>query len=318
MRAALTRRYGPPDVVRLDTMPDPVPGPGDLLVQVNAAGVSRGDARVRGLDVPAGYGPLVRLAFGWSGPRRPVQGSEFAGRVLRAAGAFAPGDRVMGIMGMTGGAHADRLVIAADGLVMPAPETLSDVEAAGFFFGGLTAAEFLIDKGRVQAGTRVLVNGATGAVGSAAVQIARHLGATVTARCASGGAALVQGLGADDVVDRTAPLPPGPFDVVLDAHGGLTIGDVAAVMRPGGRFLRVVSDLLPALHDALRPVRGGIEVRGGTARETRASMTRLMAIHAVGGYRPVIGPVLPFDRIAEAHAIAGSGRKRGNVVVTMD
>lgn len=317
MRAAQTRRYGPPEVVRLGSLPDPVPGPGDLLVQVTAAGVSRGDARVRGLDVPAGYGPLVRLAFGWNGPRRPVQGSEFAGRVLRGVGAFAPGDRVMGIMGMKGGAHAERLVIAADGLVMPAPSTLSDAEAAGFFFGGLTAAEFLIDKGAVQAGMQVLVNGATGAVGSAAVQIARHLGARVTARCAPGGAALVQRLGADAVADRTAPLPPGPFDVVLDAHGGLDGAEVAGVMAPGGRLLRVVSGLWPALHDALRPRRHGIVIRGGTVRETRAAMARLLGLHAAGGYRPVIGPVLPFDRIAEAHAIAGSGRKRGNVVVTM-
>ena len=317
MRAALTRRYGPPEGVRIETLPDPVPGPGAMLVQVTAAGVSRGDARVRGLDVPAGYRPLVRLAFGLTGPRHPVQGSEFVGRVLRGAGPFAPGDRVMGIMGMKGGAHAERLTIGAEALVMPAPDTLSDVEAAGFFFGGLTAAEFLIDKGGVQAGMRVLVNGATGAVGSAAVQVATHLGASVTARCAPGGAALVQGLGAAAVADRDAPLPPGPFDVILDAHGGLTVPDVAAAMPRGGRFLRVVSDLWPALHDALHPRRAGIVIKGGTVRETRAAMVRLLTIHAGGGYRPVIGPVLPFDHIAEAHAIAGSGRKRGNVVVTM-
>jgi NADPH:quinone reductase-like Zn-dependent oxidoreductase len=317
MRAALTRRYGPPEGVRIETLPDPLPGPGQLLVQVTAAGVSRGDARVRGLDVPAGYGPLMRLAFGWTGPRRPVQGSDFVGRVLRGAGVFAPGDRVMGITGLRGGAHAERLVIGAEALVMPAPASLSDAEAAGFFFGGLTAAEFLIDKGGVQAGMQVLVNGATGAVGSAAVQIARHLGARVTARCAPGGAALVQGLGADAVADRMAPLPPGPFDVVLDAHGALTVPEAAAVLRPGGRLLRVVADLWPALHDALRPRRNGIVIRGGTVRETRAAMARLLAIHAAGGYRPVIGPVLPLARIAEAHAIAGSGRKRGSVVVTM-
>lgn len=317
MRAALTRRYGPPDVVRLETLPDPVPRSGDLLVRVTAAGVTRGDARVRGLDVPAGYGPLMRLVFGWNAPRRPVQGAEFAGRVLHAAGGLAEGDRVMGITGLKGGTHAEILAIPADGLVLPLPPNLTDPEAAAFFFGGLTAAFFLIDRGGVTQGDRVLVNGATGAVGSAAVQIARHLGAEVTARCAPSGEALARRLGAQDVVDRLAPLPPGPFDVVLDAHGMLSARDVAPLMPPGGRLLRVISDLWTGLHDALRPRQRGIVVKGGTVRETREAIARLLAIHAAGGYRPVVGYTIPFDRITEAHAIAGSGRKQGNVVVTM-
>lgn len=317
MRAALTRRYGPPDVVRIETLPAPALRPGDLLVQVTAAGVTRGDARVRGLDVPAGYRAIMRLVFGWNAPRRPVQGAEFAGRVLRAAGGFSEGDRVMGITGLKGGAHAEILAIPAEGLVLPIPASLSDSEAAAFFFGGLTAAFFLIDKGGLAAGDRVLVNGATGAVGSAALQIARHLGAEVTARCAPGGAELARQLGAQAVADRHAPLPPGPFDLVLDAHGRLTAADVAPVIRPGGRLLRVVSSLWSALHDALRPHQRGIVVKGGTLAETRAAMARLLAIHAEGGYRPVVGYTIPFDRIAEAHALAGSGRKRGNVVVTM-
>lgn len=317
MRAALTRRYGPPETVRLETLPDPLPRPGEVLVRVTAAGVTRGDARVRGLEVPAGYGPLVRLAFGWNGPRRPVQGSEFVGIVERGAGALAPGQRVMGLTGLRGGAHAERLALPAAGLVLPAPDSLTDAEAAGFFFGGLTAAEFLIDKGALRPGDRVLVNGATGAVGSAAVQIARHLGAQVTARCTRPGAPLAQALGAEAVAERPGPLPPGPFAVLLDTVGDLAPAEAAAVLRPGGRFLRVVSGLWPALHDALRPRRSGIVVLGGTVRETRAAMERLLALHAAGGYRPVPGPVLPFDRIAEAHAIAGSGRKQGNVVVMM-
>lgn len=317
MRAALTRSYGPPEVVEIAELPTPVPKPGEVLVRVTAAGVTRGDARVRGLDVPPGYGTLVRLAFGLRRPRRPVMGAEFAGVVVQSAGGFEVGQRVMGITGLKGGAHADYLTIAADGLVLPTPDSLSDTEAAAFFFGGLTAACFLIDKGGLRAGERLLINGAGGAVGSAAVQIARGIGAQVTARCSPANAPLALRLGADAVVDRFAPLPLGPFDVVLDAAGALGFAEAAGILAPDGRFLRIVSSLWDGMHDALRPRRGQRRVVGGVVAETRTAMLRLLALHGSGGYRPVVGQVFGFGEIRAAHALAGSGAKQGNVVVTM-
>lgn len=317
MRAALTRRYGPPDVVDLADLPDPVPAAGQIRVRVTAAPVTRGDARIRALEVPAGYGPLMRLVFGLRGPRRAVQGAEFAGVVDMGAGPFAPGQRVMGITGLRGGAHAGQVVIAADGLVMPVPDSLTDVEAAAFWFGGLTAAHFLIDKGDVAPGQHLLIDGAGGAVGSAAIQIARHLGAQVTARCSAASAPLAERLGAQ-VVARDGPPPPGPFDLLMDVGGGWTVAQAASVLAPQGRFLRVTTSLWGELGAALRPRRGGLRVAAGVVAETRATMARLLALHAAGGYRPVVGTVLPFDAIRTAHALASSGQKLGNVVVVMD
>ncbi len=317
MRAALTRAYGPPEVVVIADLPDPVPGPGEVLVRVTAAPVTRADARIRALDMPAGFGILARVAFGLRTPRRRVQGMEFAGIVEDGSAGFPAGARVMGITGIAGGSHAERLAIRADGLILPTPASLTDIEAAAFFFGGLTAAQFLIDHAGVQPGDRVLIDGATGAVGSAAIQIARHLGAEVCARTSPARAGLARSLGAQHILDRAQPLPAGPFDAILDVAGRLGFGQAAPSLTPGGRFLMVTASLSQLLGAALRPRRGGRQVIGGTVRETRPAMERLLRIHAEGGYLPLVGRVLPFDAIREAHAEAGSGSKTGTVVVTL-
>ena len=321
MRVALTERYGPPEVVRMGERPEPEPGPGQVKVRVVAAGVTRGDARMRGMDVPPGFGPILRLLLGLRRPHRAVMGSEFVG-VIEALGpgatGFVSGDRVMGLMGLKGGAHAEALVIAADGLLVPAPGSLSDEEAAGFFFGGLTAADFLIDKAQVRRRERVLVNGASGAVGSAAVQIARHLGADVTAVCGAENAALARDLGAHEVLDYRAGPITGVWDVVMDIAGTLPWPVARELLAPGGRLLPVTTRSLGAtVGAALRPRRDGRRITGGNLTETKPAMERLLAIHAAGGYRPVIGGALPLEEIVAAHRLAGSGHKRGNAVVVM-
>ncbi|NJM84517.1 MAG: NAD(P)-dependent alcohol dehydrogenase, partial [Tabrizicola sp.] len=186
MKAATVRRYGPPEVVGIEDLPQPRPTSGEVLVRVAAAGVTTGDARIRGGDAPPGFALLMRLIFGVLRPRNPVMGMEFSGTVAAVgpgATGFAAGDSVFGLTGMKGGAHAEYLTIRADARLFPQPESLTSTEAAGFFFGGLTAADFLIDKAGLQAGERLLINGATGAVGSAAIQIATGIGAKVTAVC---------------------------------------------------------------------------------------------------------------------------------------
>jgi NADPH:quinone reductase-like Zn-dependent oxidoreductase len=314
MLAAETRRYGPPEVVDVVERPVPVPKPGEVLVRVTAAPVTRGDARIRGMDVPAGFAPVLRLVFGLRGPRRRVQGMEFAGRIAAGAGGFAPGDRVFGITGLAGGAHAEYLAIAAAGRILPVPDSLTDAEAAAFFYGGLTAADFLIDKAGLRPGERLLVNGATGAVGAAAVQIARHLGAGVTAVCSPANHDLARSLGAQSVHDYRGGPPRGVWDVVMDVAGTLPFD--AGLLSPGGRWLPVTATLGQSIGRALRPRRQGRVLTGGTIAETRAAMVRLVQLHAAGAWRPVVGAILPFARIREAHALAGSGHQRGSVVLT--
>jgi NADPH:quinone reductase-like Zn-dependent oxidoreductase len=276
---------------------------------------------MRSLDVPPGFGPILRMLVGLRGPRRPVRGSEFAG-VVEALGPGAAGlelgQRVMGLLGLRGGAHAERLAVPAGGMVLPTPDTLTEEEAAGFFFGGLTAAAFLIDHAAMARGERLLVNGATGAAGSAALQIGRHLGGAVTAVCRSENAALARELGAEATVDyRDGPIA-GTWDVVMDVAGTLPWPVARGLLTPGGRLIPITTaSLWATLGAAVRPRRDGRRITSGNFAETRAGMERLLAIHAAGGYRPVIGATLPFERIVEAHRLAGSNHKRGNVVVTM-
>lgn len=302
MKAARVTHYGGPDAVVINDIPLPQPGPGEVLVQVRAAPVTAGDARMRSGKVPRGFGLLLRLAMGWNRPRNPP-GWAFAGVDT------ANGQRVFGIAGIRGGAHAEYVAVRA-AQVMPLPEDLSFEEGAAFFFGGLTAAEYLIDKCKLQAGERVLINGATGAVGSAALQIARHIGAEVTAVASAGNHALARQLGAAAVIDYRSQPVSGRYDVVLDVIG--TLAAPRRLLAPGGR-LGLISGDLPATLGAL--FRHG--VFAGPSGEGADMMQRLIALFHAGAYRPVLGQVMPFAQLAEAHALAETFHKPGNLVVVM-
>lgn len=321
MLAATARRYGPPEVMRLETLPDPAPGPGQILIRTDAFGVTRGDTRIRGLDAPGGMAPMMRLVFGLTRPRRIIPGREFAGTVA-ALGAgvtgWSPGDPVMGITdGLRLGAGAGYLTVRADGRVFARPATLGTDQAAGFFFGGLTAADFLIDQMRLQPGERLLIIGATGAVGSAAVQIGVRLGATVTALASPANHDLARTLGAHTVGDYRPGPPPGPFDAILDIPGALPWPQARAHLAPGGRLGMVTAPLGPQIAASARPRRGAHRLCAGVIAETRAACERLLALHAAGAYAPHIGAALPMADIVQAHRLASGGHKRGNVVVRL-
>jgi NADPH:quinone reductase-like Zn-dependent oxidoreductase len=318
MTAAVCRRYGPPENVSLHILPVPTPRRGEVLIAVDAAGLSVGDARIRAARAPRGFGVITRLAFGLFGPRQPVLGREYAGRVA-ALGAgvsrFALGDAVFGITGgLRMGAHAQYLLAAEDGLILPRPATLDPNAAAAFFFGGLTAADFLLDQCALQRGARVLIVGATGAVGAAAVQIAKHHGAHVTALAGADNLALAHRLGADVALDYRKARPSGPFDIILDVQGALP--DALDLLAPAGR-LGLVTAGLGRMLAAQRPQRAptGARICAGMVKETPAAMARLCDLHRAGGYDPLIGAVFALDDIVRAHTLADSGHKRGNTVI---
>ncbi|MDP3263680.1 MAG: NAD(P)-dependent alcohol dehydrogenase [Tabrizicola sp.] len=320
MKIARYTAYGGPETIRLEEAPVPVPGPGDVLVRVRAAPVTAGDVRMRSGLVPRGLGLMVRLAIGVLRPR-VAPGWAFAGEVA-AVGAgitrFAPGQRVFGLTGFKGGAHRDYLVIGEDGPILPLPDTLTFEAGAAFFFGGLTAAEFLIDRAKVRPGERVLVAGATGAVGGAAVQIARHLGARVAATASPANHALARRLGASEVSDYRDGPPAGPFEVIVDVMGQLGWQGARPLLAEGGRLVLITADLAAMLGSALRPRRDGRQMITGTNKDDLPSMLRLVGLHQEGAYTPVVGQVLPFADLAEAHRIAETFHKPGNLVVVMD
>lgn len=320
MKAALVDRYGSPDQVRLGSVPRPEPKPNEVLIRVQATTVSAADWRIRSADVPFGYGLLVRLAFGIRGPRQKVLGTELAG-VVEAVGSevtrFRPGERVFAFSGGRMGAHAEYVAMAEDGCVLPMPGNLSLEEAASICFGGTTALHFLRDKAKLRPGEKLLVVGAAGSVGSAAVQLGKHFGAEVTGVASAGNVEFVQGLGADQVLDyRTEDFAEQGtrFDVILDCVGAAPFSKSRHVLAPGGRLLLIVGTLCQTLAAPFQSL-GSVKVMGGVSPESRDDLATLADLCARGVYRPQIGATFSFDEIAKAHALVESQHKRGNAVV---
>ncbi|GAA2029094.1 NAD(P)-dependent alcohol dehydrogenase [Agromyces tropicus] len=324
MRIAAYHRYGAPEVVGVEERERPEPGPGEVRVRVQAASVGAADAAGR-----SGSPWFARLAFGLRRPRNPVLGSDFAG-VVDAVGPgvthFAAGDRVFGATGAEGGAHAEAVVVGEDGAIVPLPDDVSVEAAVAICDGAMTALPFLRDAGRVGRGSRVLVNGASGAVGSAAVQLAAHLGAEVTAVCGPAHVDLVAGLGAARVVDYTredpmrAGAPGAPFDVVFDAVGKATYRRARAVLAPDGRYLTTVPSwtiLAQQLTTRLGRRRAIVRFTGlRSAEAKRPDLEHLAALAAAGEFAPLVERVLPLDDVAGAHRLVDTGHKAGTVVVT--
>lgn len=313
MRAAVVDVYGGPDVVRVEEVPDPRPGRDDVLVRVRAAAVTSADARIRAARFPRGFAAPARVMFGLRRPRRHVLGSVFSG-VVHAVGdrvaGLAVGDLVAGTAGLSMGAHAELLAVTSRRVVRT-PQGVGHDDAAGVLFGGLTALTYLRDRACVTHGTTVLVNGASGAVGSCAVQLARHLGATVTAVTSGRNAELVTQLGAAHVIDHTTQdltAVDERYDVVLDAVGNLSIAGGRRLLAPGGRLLLAVGTLGQTLR-----ARG--DVAAGPSPERTEDMAHLLQLVADGHLRVVVDRVGDLDDVVELHRRVDTGRKVGNVLV---
>jgi NADPH:quinone reductase-like Zn-dependent oxidoreductase len=319
MKTARYTAYGGPQTIAFIDAPIPTPAAGEILIRVRAAPVTAGDARIRAGRVPRGLGLMLRLAIGLRRPR-VAPGWAFSGEVAalgQGVTTFTPGQHVFGLTGFKGGAHREYLTIPANGTLLPLPLTLSFEEGAAFFFGGLTAAHFLINLAKLAPGERLLVTGATGAVGSAALQIGRHLGAQVSATASPANHALAHSLGATTVSDYRTDPPEGPFDVILDVMGTLGWQNARPRLAPHGCLAIVTADLAQMLASAFRPRRNGRQVLTGTNKDDLPAMRRLLALHHAGGYSPKVGQVLPFADLQKAHAIAESFNKPGNLVVVM-
>lgn len=313
MRAAVFERYGAPQVVHVTELPTPEPRPGEVRVRVTVAAVTAGDARIRGSRFPKGFGPVARLMYGVTRPRRGVLGNVFSGvvdAVGRGVTEFSPGDQVCGMTGPRMGAHAEYVVVDTARVVRK-PAEVSHEDAAGVLFGGTTALYFLRDRAALRPGASVLVNGASGAVGTNAVQIAKHFGATVTGVTSTPNLALVTELGADRTVDHTATgvlSLTDRFDVVLDTVGNLSPASGRGLLDDGGVLLLAAA----SLWDIVR-ARGN--VRAGAAPERAEDFAFLLGLVADRGLTSVTDRIEPLQEIAAAHRRVDSGRKVGNVLV---
>ena len=319
MKAAVTTRYGPPEVLEVREVPTPTPAENEVLVRVRASSVCFGDRMFRS-------GPtLIRLLSGFR-PKHPILGTDLAGTVEavgRSVTRFAPGDAVYGARGDKFAAHAEFACVAEDGFLARKPAAMT-FEEAGTVFVGAACSLYFLRKANLTPGERVLVHGASGSLGIFAVQLAKHFGAHVTGVCSSANEGLVRSLGADDVIDYRARdfTDGGPVhDVIVDLLGKAGFPRSLRALKPGGRYLLVgFPETLAGIARAM--VTGGLVHLGGRARfvtgpadPKQADLVFLQELIDAGRLRTVIGRRYALDQIADAHQYAETGHKVGNVAV---
>jgi NADPH:quinone reductase-like Zn-dependent oxidoreductase len=324
MRAATYAAFGSPDVLELRDVPVPQPGPGQVLVRVRAAAVNPWDWHfLRGLPY------VARLSgAGIRRPKHPVLGGDIAGEVVgvgEGVARFAVGDRVFGFIEFGGFAE---YAVAPESLLAPMPANLAFDHAAGVPLTAQTALQGLRDAGRIAAGDRVLVIGASGGVGTFAVQIAKHLGAHVTAVASGRNAALLRSIGADRVVDYTredVTAGDDGFDVILQLAGTTPASALARLLAPGGRLVlssgdspnRFVGPMAGAIRGVLLGKRKGLSIAVLTARWNAVDLGYLAGLLESGAIAPVIDRTYPLAEVADAIRYVESGRARGKVLVSV-
>jgi len=307
MKAAVCARYGPPEVLQLQDVHDPVPGARDVLIRIRATTVTPSDCYVRSAIPSARLAMrlMARVVIGFTRPRRPILGAVLAGEIEaigRKVTQFRAGDRVWAFTMLRFGCYAQRTCLPATlKLLTLAPSNLSHDEAAAIPYGGLMASYFL-GNANIESGQHVLVYGASSANGTCAVQLAKHSGAEVTAVCSTANVELSRSLGADTVLDYTKDEASalGRYDVVFDAVGR-----------------RKTSPMKEASRNALTPTGKFISVDDRLPRFRRDDLIRLKELAEAGKLKPVIDRRYPLERIAEAHRYVEQGHKKGNVVITI-
>jgi NADPH:quinone reductase-like Zn-dependent oxidoreductase len=318
VRAAVHTRYGPPEIVRIEEVDRPAIGQHDVLVKIRVTTVNRTDCGFR-----AAHPFFIRVFTGLTRPRVTVLGTEFAGEI-EAVGtgvtSFRVGDRVFGFSEWRFGAHAEYLSMPEDGSLATMPANATFEEAAPATEGSHYALS-MIKKAQIRSGYTVLVNGATGAIGSAAVQILKSLGAVVTAVCDTTHMELVRGLGADTVIDYTArdfTKDGHVYDVVIDAVGKSSFGRCKRLLKPRGIYLS--SDLGPLSQNPflglVTPLfRGRKALMPIPPRHSRGEVTYIKEMIESRAFMPVIDRRYPLDQIVEAYRYVETGQKIGNVLI---
>ena len=322
MKAIVYKKYGPPEVLQLQEVETPAPKDNEVMIQIHATTVTSGDWRVRSLIAPLGFGFIMRLVLGFSKPRQPILGTELAGVVVsvgKAVRKFKVGDAVFAFSDMAMGCYAEYKCMPQDGALALKPPNLSFDEAAALSFGGTTALSFF-RRGKLQRGERVLINGASGGVGTAAVQLAKHFGAQVTGVCSAANVDLVKSLGADHVIDYTQQdftQNGQTYDVIVDNVGTAAFSRCKSSLKKEGRLLMVLGALPQMLQIPWVSMTSDKKIIAGPASASAEDLRFLAELAVAGQFKPVIDRRFPFEQMVQAHRYVDTGRKRGNVVITL-
>ena len=329
MKAVVCTKYGPPEVLQLKEIPKPEPKRDEVCIKIKATAVNTADIRVRKFDVPISFWLPARFALGLFRPKYHILGIVSSG-IIESVGSdvkqFKPGDEVFATSDFERwGAYAEYLCLKETGAITLKPENMTHEEAASIIFGGLTAIEFLGRAG-LKKGQKILVYGASGSVGTATVQLAKHFGAEVTGVCSGANLDLVRSLGADHVIDYQTEVfskTKKRYDVVFDAVGKGSLSDCLSVLKKGGVYLNAVDTPGMMIRMRLASWTKGIRLwekgyKKSEHKNIRAQDFKLIKDYAEkGAFKPVIDRSYPLEEIAEAHRYVEKGHKKGNVTITV-
>ncbi len=324
MKAIIWTKYGPPEVLQLQEVEKPAPKDNEILIKIFATSVSSGDVRMRSFESipPLPWLPF-RLAVGLFKPRKKIMGFALAGEVEsvgKDVKLFKPGDQVFGSAGFGGGTYAQYITMPEKSVLALKSADMTYEEAAAISFGGMTVLHFL-RKGKIQAGNKVLIYGASGSLGTYAVQLAKHFGAEVTGVSSAANLELVRSLGADHVIDYTKEdfsQSGETYDIIFDTVGMSPFSGSVRSLNKKGYYLRAVHmTLSPILQGLWTSLTSGKNVIGGVASEKSEDLVFLRELIETGKLKPVIDRTYPLEEMAEAHRYVDTGRKKGNVVITV-
>ncbi|RCW51714.1 NAD(P)-dependent alcohol dehydrogenase [Paenibacillus prosopidis] len=320
MRAIVYEKYGTPDVLQLKEVEKPIPKDNEVRIRVHAAIVTPSDCAFRKAD-PF----MVRFIYGLTSPKNKILGVELAGEIESVGTGvtlFKKGDQVFGISTKNFGAHAEYTCLPENDPVAIKPANMAYEEAVGVCDGALTALIFLRDTAKIQRGQKVLINGASGSVGSYAVQLAKYFGAEVTGVCSTANLEMVKSLGADKVIDYTKVdfnKSGQSYDVIFDAVGKSSFSSCKSSLTPRGIYLSTVPTLSTILQMLWTSKSGSKKAKFVAAglMQNKGNLIFLKELIEAGQLKSVIDRRYPLEQTAEAHRYVEKGHKKGNVVITL-
>jgi 2-desacetyl-2-hydroxyethyl bacteriochlorophyllide A dehydrogenase len=322
MKAVYCIKYGPPDVLQLKEVEKPIPKDTEVLIKIHAATVTAGDCEIRRFKMPSWLWLPARLGFGIRGPRNKVLGQELAGEIEsigKDVKRFSEGDQVFARTGLGLGAYAEYLCLPEDGVLAIKPTNMTYEEAAAVPFGGLDALHF-IRKGNIQNGQKVLINGASGSIGTFAVQIAKYFGAQVTGVCSTRNLDMVRSIGAEYVIDYTKndfTKNGEVYEVIFDVVGKSSFRDSIRSLTPDGLYILANPGLSQMVLGPWTTMRSQRKVIIGAARPKKEDLIILKELIEAGKIKTVIDRRYPLEQTAEAHRYVEKGHKQGNVLITV-
>ncbi len=318
MKASIITKFGPPEVLQVKEVEKPIPKENEVLIKVKAATVTLYDCWGRAATGPPGFGFLIKLSSGLGKPKKPILGTEFAGEIEvvgKNVNLFKKGDPVFGFTGDSLGTNAEYVCMAEDGALAIKPSNMTYEEAAAIPYGGLTALYFL-RKGNIQSGQKVLIFGASGGVGTFAVQLAKYFGAEVDGVCSTPKTELVKSLGAHKVFDYTKEdfTKSGEiYDLILDTIAKSPFSASKRMLKEEGYYVFTTFGLGRAFR-----VLSSKQAISGLLEEKAEDLIFLKELIEAGKIKAVIDKRYPLEQAAEAHRYVESGQKKGQVILTLD